>query len=50
MNTTEVNALITELQQQLVVLSSRAAQYAAMVAVVTSELDLLKQEQETQKD
>ncbi len=36
---TEVNAIIAELQEQLRVLSSRAAQLAGRLAIVTQERD-----------
>ena len=42
----EINALVAEFQQQITVLSSRAAQYAARLAVATAERDALKKEQE----
>ena len=40
----EINAIIAELQQQIAVFSSRAAQHAGALATMTAERDALKKE------
>ncbi len=47
---TEVNAIIGELQDQLRMLSSRAAQLAGQVAIVTQERDEAKKSRDEDKD